>query len=75
MYANGDNLYDFSLIHTINGVMSAVKSGTIRSKLLIVGQRFDLDYKGTIQQEYEIGNLHVRSKIHPPVAKDVLHSY
>lgn len=70
MYANGDNLYDFSLIHTINGVMSAVKSGTIRSKLLIVGQRFDLDYKGTIQQEYEIGNLHVRSKIHPPVAKD-----
>ena len=70
MYANGDNLYDSSLIETINGVMKAVKSGKIRSKLLIVGQRFDLDYKGTIQHEYDIQDLHVKSKKHPPVAKD-----
>ena len=70
MFANGDNLYDFSLIQTLNGVMKAVEYGKIRSKLLIIGQRFDLDYKGTIQHEYDIQNLHVKSKKHPPVAKD-----
>ncbi|KAI6659025.1 hypothetical protein LOD99_14701 [Oopsacas minuta] len=70
MFANGDNLYDLSLVQTIKGVMKVVKKGKIRSKLLIVGQRYDLSYRGTISHEYDIKQLIKYATIHPPVAKD-----
>ena len=70
MFANADNVYDFSLIQTVRGVLRAVNQGRIRSKLLIVGQRYDLNYKGVIRDQNQVRQLIKYAIVHPPVAKD-----
>ena len=70
MFANADNIYDISLIQTVRGVLRAVNQGRIRSKLLIVGQRSDLNYKGVIRNQNNIKQLLKYAILHPPVSKD-----
>ena len=70
MFANADNIYDISLIQTLRGVLRAVNQGRIRSKLLIVGQRSDLNYKGIIRNQNDVKRLLKYAYLHPPVAKD-----
>lgn len=70
MFANGDNLYDYTLLSTLIGVREYINSHSLRSSVMIIGHRFDLPYKEVVKNENQIETLMSLAVIHMPIAKD-----
>ena len=70
MYANADNIYDTTLIQTMSAVLNAMQFGVLRSKLLVIGHRFNVVPDRMIKDEIEVTELKKIAQPNKPFAKD-----
>ena len=70
MFVNSDNLYDSSLTTTITTILSAIQSGVMSQKLLVIGHRSNVEISEKIGTETEVKSLKEVSTANKPFAKD-----
>ena len=75
-YANGDILFDKTLIRTLEGVSKAIKAGVVSKKVLVVGKRTNHDITAKEEiKDYEsleqiVMNLHNKGALFQANAED-----
>ena len=70
MFTNADNLYDSTLLRTINRTLGAIRATQLRTKILIIGHRFNTVAREVIRNEEAVEGLMKVAQKSKPFAKD-----
>ena len=70
MYANADNIYDTTLVQTVSTILKVMQFGLLKSKILVIGHRFNVKPNKIIQDEKEVAQLKQIAQPNKPFAKD-----